>query len=326
MNRKNSTLALVTLIAGLTGCNATASSQVGVADPETAPAARSAAPAVEAPKTAAVHYAAKPATPAPAPADALEAVRVAHDGAVIDPADQAWQSSKPRTVTLQPQNVTTPNNLSPAVTEMTVRSVHNGQWLSILLEWNDPTKSDRLVVDQFGDQVAVQLPLRFRADAPYNPMMGAPDERVNIIQWRAAFQADLDRKRSLEVRDLYPHAHSDLYPDKVLNAIDLRAYLGAAGVDNPVAAHRASPVLDQVAEGFGSLTVKQHQEADGQGTWSNGQWHVVITLPMAPEGTNAPNLTGGDQSTVAFAVWEGGNQEVGSRKAWSDWVPLTLAK
>jgi len=35
-------------------------------------------------------------------------------------------------------------------------------------------------------------------------------------------------------------------------------------------------------------------------------------------------LSPGDETVAAFAVWEGGHREVGARKAWSDWVPLTL--
>ena len=32
----------------------------------------------------------------------------------------------------------------------------------------------------------------------------------------------------------------------------------------------------------------------------------------------------GDATVAAFAVWEGGHREVGARKAWSAWVPLTI--
>ena len=55
----------------------------------------------------------------------------------------------------QPQTIANPQNPSPAIGELSVRAAHNGQWLAYLIEWADPTKSDRIVVDQFGDQVAV---------------------------------------------------------------------------------------------------------------------------------------------------------------------------
>ncbi|MBF0134792.1 MAG: ethylbenzene dehydrogenase-related protein [Magnetococcus sp. DMHC-1] len=311
MNGWNRALWLSALIAGMAG-NATA--------------AGTEAQAPAAPASAAIHYATAPTKIDPPPAGALQAIRVESKGPVLDPDANVWAQAKPVTVALQPQGVTEPTNNQPAVSAMTVRSVHNGHWLSLLLEWKDPTQSDRVVVDQFGDQVAVELPVRYRANAPVNPMMGAPGERVNIIQWRSAFQADLVRKRDINIRDIYPNAQTDLYPDQVLNTFDMRAYMGAGGVDNPVAKHRDNPVLDQVAEGFGTLTVKQHQEADGHGVWRDGAWHVVITVPMAPEATNSPRLEPGGQTVTAFAVWEGGAKEVGSRKSWSDWVPVSLAK
>ncbi|MBF0613842.1 MAG: hypothetical protein G8237_06810 [Magnetococcales bacterium] len=272
------------------------------------------------------HYAAQLSKAVPAPDGGLQAVRVAGKGALLDPFAKEWDGVKPVTVAMQPQVVATPNQPNPAVTELSVRSLHNGHWLGVLLEWKDGSKSDRLVVDRFGDQVAVELPVIYRADSAPNPMMGAPGERVNIIQWRAAFQADLERKRELSIKDNYPNAASDLYPDQVLKTLDLRSYMGAAGVDNPVAKHRESPVLDQVAEGFGTLTTKPHQEADGRGVWKNGVWRVVITTPMSADGANAPRLIPGDHTVVAFAVWEGAAQEVGARKSWSDWVPLKLAR
>jgi DMSO reductase family type II enzyme heme b subunit len=55
-------------------------------------------------------------------------------------------------------------------------------------------------------------------------------------------------------------------------------------------------------------------------------WHVVITTPMATESANSPRFEPGGSSVAAFAVWEGGSREVGSRKAWSSWVPLKFAK
>ncbi|MBF0340800.1 MAG: hypothetical protein HQL95_07535 [Magnetococcales bacterium] len=278
------------------------------------------------PAPATPHLASQLPKPMPAPDGGLQAARISGKGAILDPFAKEWSQVKPVKVALQPQVVATPNNPTPAVSEINARAVHNGQWLAVLLEWKDPTKSDRLVVDRFGDQAAIELPVFYRADSSPNPMMGAPGERVNIIQWRAAFQADLERKREMTIRDNYPNAATDLYPDQVLKAMDIRSYMGAAGVDNPVAKHRDSPVLDQVAEGFGTLSTKLHQQADGRGVWKNGVWYVVIATPMHQEGANAPQLIPGNNTVISFAVWEGGSQEVGARKAWSDWVPLKLVK
>jgi len=156
-------------------------------------------------------------------------------------------------------------------------------------------------------------------------MIGNPGGRVTIMQWRAAFQRDLDTAPPT-VRDLYPNAWTDVYPDEVLGATDARPYAGALGLENPVSRGRASPVLDQMAEGWGSMTVKPDQRALGGGIHHDGGWHVVITRPMVSDDLNAPALVPGARSFAAFAVWEGGHGEVGARKAWSPWTPLVIAR
>jgi DMSO reductase family type II enzyme heme b subunit len=253
----------------------------------------------------------------------LTAVRVRGAGPVTDPDAPVWKQARPVKVAMQPQVVTLPRKTDAAVQEMTVRAVHNGGWIAFLLEWRDPTISNKIVLDNFGDQVAVQLPVDGKV-VP-SPMMGNPGGRVNIMQWRAAFQNDLD-KGPPTVRDLYPNAWADVYPDEVLGAADARPYTGALGLENPISRGHASPVLDQMAEGWGSMTVKPDQHALGRGVWAGGIWRVVISRPMVSDDVNAPRLQPGDRTVAGFAVWEGGNREVGARKAWAPWVPLVLAR
>jgi hypothetical protein len=242
----------------------------------------------------------------------------------VDPDAPYWNEAAAIKVEMLPQNITNPQNPEPAVKELGVRAVHNGQWLAFLIDWADPTKSDRLVVDQFGDQVAVQMPSAYKPGDFPNPMMGGPGERVHIMQWRAAFQHDIETSGEPKITDLYPFVHVDVYPDEVLRVTDARAYTGAVGLDNPVSRPRRSAVLDQMAEGFGTLTVEPEQQSDGRGVWADGRWRVVITHPLAPGDPNDPSLAPGGDSLVAFAVWEGAAREVGARKAWSNWVQLKL--
>jgi len=258
---------------------------------------------------------------------ALRAARVAgSSGAMADPDAAYWKSARAAKIPMQPQIVLPPHAPAPAVAELSVKAAHNGQWIAFLIEWADPTKSDRIVVDRFGDQVAVELPVKYEKDSPPSVMMGTPDGRVTIMQWRAAFQRDLDEGEP-GIKDLYPFTHVDVYPDEVLRASDARAYMGSVGVDNPISHPKRAPVLDQMAEGWGTLTVKPEQNASGKGSWRNGRWRVVITRPLATDNNEYdPKLSPGDRTVAAFAVWEGGNAEVGSRKAWSDWVDLTIVK
>ncbi len=255
----------------------------------------------------------------------IVAARVATAGPILDPDAGFWKGAKEVPVAMLAQMVAAPFHPEPAVKELRVRAVHNGQWLALRMQWKDPTRDDVLRSDSFGDQVAVELPIELKKDAPPNPMMGNKGGRVNILQWRAAFQRDIERGEP-DIRELYPNAQVDVYPDQVLRATDARPYTGALGVDNPISRAALSPVLDQMAEGWGTMTVKPDQHADGKGVWRDGEWRVVITLPMATESTNSPRLAPGADTLVAFAVWDGARREVGGRKAWSSWIPLKLAR
>ncbi len=255
----------------------------------------------------------------------LHASRVASTIPLIDPAAPVWSKAREVAVVLQPQSVVVPMNPEPAVTQIQVRAVHNGKLLAVRINWKDATRSETVLSDTFGDQVAVEFPIRADpADLP-SPMMGNAGAPVNILQWRAALQHDLDYGDP-SVRTLYSNAEVDVYPDQLLPAAVARPYQGAMAVDNPVSRPMRTPVLDQVAEGWGTLTTKAQSRAEGRGVWHNGVWSVVITLPLASTSQDAPNLRPGQKTSVAFAVWEGGHREVGSRKSWSDWTAIELAK
>jgi len=259
-----------------------------------------------------------------ADAQAIKMLRVEDADALAKPDAVFWASAPATTVVMLPQTITVPTHPTAAVTELSVRAAHDGRRFAFLIAWKDATRSDRIVVDQFGDQVAVELPMNYQDKVIPSPMMGNPGARVSILQWRAAFQHDLEHGDP-QVRDLYPNALVDVYPDQVLAATDARPYTGALGLDNPVSHAIKTPVLDQIAEGFGTMTVKAEQHADGKGVWEAGTWRVVISHPMK-RGDNDPDLAPGGKTLAAFAVWDGGSKEVGSRKAWATWVPVEVAE
>jgi len=269
--------------------------------------------------------AAHPDSAAGQSAPALTALRQSGTGPILSLEPDAWKDAAPMAVAMLPQAMATPMNLTPAVQEMTIRAAHNGEWLGLLITWQDSTRSDRVGLDHFGDQVAAQFPTGVPGSGAPSPTMGNAGGRVNILQWRAALQRDLEHGPPT-IADLYPNASVDYYPDRVLPAHSARPYSGAVGLNNPVSRAARSPVLDQIAEGFGSLTAKAKGAADGRGGWADGQWTVVLTLPLTGDSAEAPRLSPGQKTVVAFAVWEGGKGEVGSRKAWSNWTPLVLGE
>jgi hypothetical protein len=252
----------------------------------------------------------------------LSAPRVDARGPFLDPMAELWDETPATIVPLFAQMMAQPHHPDPAVEEVEVRVVHNGTWIGVRLEWADDTQDILFTTDTFGDQAAIQFPVELEP-LPM-PMMGDAENAVNILQWRAAFQRDLE-VGDLDVLDLYPNAWIDVYPHQILGVVDQRAYTGALGVDNPVARPDESPVLDMVAKGFGSTTVKGMQHGNGYGVWEDGRWHVVITRPLERTGPWDPDLRPGEATEIAVAIWEGSNGEVGSRKAWSSWVTVELA-
>ncbi|NGZ26976.1 MAG: hypothetical protein G8345_08815 [Magnetococcales bacterium] len=256
--------------------------------------------------------------------DALKAVKVAGGDPIMDPAAAVWKKAKAVSVPMEAQITATPANPTPAVNKMEVKAVRNDRYLGVLVSWKDASMDDKLTIDRYGDQVALELPMVYKKDDLPSPMMGNPGGRVCIWQWRAALQHDVN-KGPYGIKDLYPNAHNDLYPDQVLPPETAKQYSGALGVGNPVSVAHGSPVLEAVAEGFGSLTDHSHSgKVNGKGVYKDGGWQVVFTYPLDASGEDVIKLSAGGETAVALAVWDGGSKEAGSRKAWSQWVALKL--
>jgi len=237
----------------------------------------------------------------------------------------AFGRATPSKVALLPQVVTTPQNAAPATSALDVRAVRNEDHAGFLLEWDDDTADLRAAVDGFGDMVAVGFPV---AAGPLPaPFMGNPNGRLQILQWRADWQTDLERG-AVTVHELYPNAYAaDLYHEDHLPTAEAQAYRGAVSLGNPMSdRHRTSSVQDLMAEGFGSLTPRATQAATGKGRNDGRRWHVVITRPLAATGDSAASLAAGTATHVVFAVWNGSHGEVGARKAWANWVPMAVPK
>jgi len=238
---------------------------------------------------------------------------------------KAFEGAAPATVAVMPQLVATPHQPSPAVRTIEVRAVRNADHAAILLEWEDDSADWRTAVDGFGDMVAVAFPSL--AGTTPAPFMGNPGARVEILQWRADWQSDLERG-PLSVHELYPNAYAaDFHHEDHLPEASANAFRGAAGAGNPMAERkRHSAVQDLMAEGFGSLTPRATQSAEGQGRHDGRRWHVVITRPLAADGDSAASLEPGVATSIAFAVWNGSQGEVGARKGWASWIPLEVTR
>src|SRR3989338_2404019 len=79
----------------------------------------------------------------------LTAVPVRGAGPTPAPDGPAWRLARPVKVAMLPQTVALPHKPDPAVKELVVRAVHNGGWLALLIEWEEDTLSNRIVLHNF---------------------------------------------------------------------------------------------------------------------------------------------------------------------------------
>lgn len=216
------------------------------------------------------------------------------------PDDVTWSMIPAMTIPLSGQIITRPVWPDPSVQALTVRSLHNGQDIAFLLEWQDNTKNDRLTPGTFRDGVAIGLPL---GDAPAFFCMGQLDHYINIWHWKADWQSDIDRRttRTSEKKE--------------------------GGVRTfEVIPRRISSVEDLIGGGFSTLTTKDKQgRVQGKALWKDGVWHVVMHRPLvSEEQENEATLVPGRMQTVSFAVWNGENKERNGQKSVAPWFQLLI--
>lgn len=245
--------------------------------------------------------------------------------APVEPDDPAWDGIAARTIALDPQQITMPRVTELAVPEIDVQAVTDGESISWRLSWSDASADENVDTGRFCDAVALQFALD--PAVPYT--MGGRHKPVEIIEWKALWQKDVD-VHFQDVQDLHPTYWTDLYwfaegefPYPVPAAFsrpESLLWFPAYRAGNPVAdIHRDRVVEEFIAEGYGTLTPQTRTDATGRGRWRDGRWAVVVRRPMRT----------GDRADVAFyprtrgvfavAVWDGSAGNVGGRKQISGW-------
>lgn len=252
---------------------------------------------------------------------------------------EVWSNTEYITVNVHPQNITPPILQTPTINNIKVSSINDGQSIAFLLEWTDSTKDSIVDADKFCDQVAIQLPY----DISKNPnfMMGNKNGRVHIIHWKASWQNDIENGFR-DVKNAYPNYWTDIYPllERKSDGISTYAkdisldqykdsntinYMHGTYAGNPMSNFdRKDPSEENIAEGYGSLTTQELQNATGWGIWKNNTWKVIFTRPLtSPDTSDAPLP---EKTKIAFAVWNGTANNIGARKHYSMWIELTINK
>jgi hypothetical protein len=148
--------------------------------------------------------------------------------------------------------------------------------------------------------------------------MGQANGQVNIWQWKADWQADIDRG-FVNVPEAYPNAVADYYPFKNEELF----YPGRAAGNLISQTERKTPVENLVAAGFGTLTTAEKQMVAGKGIWQNGKWYVLFARDMTAGGDYTP-FKPGQTTNVAFAVWDGAAGERDGLKSVSQFADLKV--
>ncbi len=220
--------------------------------------------------------------------------------------------------------------------ELTVKALHDGREIAMLLGWSDSTYDHTAIRPQdYRDSAAIQF-----ATSPDPPFfaMGQLGSKVNIWMWKSERQADMEPVFQ-ELDKIYPNIGIDSYPNFLRSpleqperhALTLESdptYVTAWGAGNIVSdPTRKSSVEDLTAEGFGTLRARppMDQSVDSMGVYSIGSYRVVFRRRLGSQGVDSVSLTPGSVVPVAFAVWNGSAGDRDGKKSVTIWQELVIA-
>ena len=250
-----------------------------------------------------------------------------------DPASPRWTNAPVAMVTMMPQMIATPSKMTVSTAILEARALHNGRWLAVAVRWADE-QDDRLVnKDLNSDAVAIAFPVG--EPGTTSPFMGGPGTPVEINHWKAVWQRDVEQGYA-DITDTHPntavvkyHGRTNTYDNDIKAlAADPEASLAmpAIRLGNPVSqVNRVHPVEQLAAAGFtGTLTTQKKQDARASGRYADGHWTVVLARPLDSGDPQDRVLKPGVAHEINFAVWDGGEHDVGAKKSYSMLMPLTL--
>ena len=130
--------------------------------------------------------------------------------------------------------------------------------------------------------------------------------------------------------DLYPNMMIDMYPMEYADYGNIqkptdsqREKFSPGKAEGNPQAYAKTGVDEIYAEGFSTSSVQEGGGSVGKAVWENGEWTLVIARELNREGGSS--LRPGQKNYAAFAIWQGGAGEVGSRKCVTmQWTPLVV--
>jgi mono/diheme cytochrome c family protein len=220
--------------------------------------------------------------------------------------------------------------------ELTVRALHDGRELALLLVWADETYDHTALRPQdFRDAAAVQLSLGSQ-DPPFFAM-GAKENFVNIWMWKSERQADLEPVFQ-DLEKVYPNLGIDSYPNLLRSPLEQPhrqaltldsdpAFVTGWGAGNIVSNPMwGSAAEDLAAQGFGTLQARAQQDVRATGVYGMGSYRVLFRRAFRPNGEHAARFQPDTTVPVAFAVWNGSAGDRNGKKSVTIWQDLEFAQ
>ena len=231
-----------------------------------------------------------------------------------DPENPLWDSVAVQNIHTLPLNAR-----RDPIDQIQFQSVINDEGIAFRLQWED-AQADRTSSrhQDFKDAIAMQFALgkvmlhKHGHNEPFFGM-GNRNKVVNIWQWRADWQTEIETKEKLE------------YATKGLD-LDTMIFGGEVNPVDSLNPFREEAVEELNAEGFGTLTPQPQtkQNVLGKGVWKEGKWSVVFFRTLDSINKWDVRFKRKIPVLVAFAVWDGKHQDRNGRKVISVWQRLNV--
>jgi hypothetical protein len=243
------------------------------------------------------------------------------------PGSSLWRAAPPADIHLMPLWWR-----SDRPEELTVKAMHDGKEIALLLTWADASQDSTAMRPQdFRDAAAVSFSPT--TDPPFFGM-GERGGPTNIWMWKSERQADLEPAFQ-DLEKVYPNIGIDSYPNLLRSpleqptrhALTLQSdpsFVTAWGAGNIVAdPTRNSAVEDLKAEGFGTLRARprRDQAVSATGGYDTGAYRVVFRRALAGR-DDGVTLKRGASTPVSFAVWNGSAGDRDGKKSVTIWQEL----
>jgi len=206
-----------------------------------------------------------------------------------------------------------------------VQAVYNSKYIAIKLEWKDRSLDQGLYrVQDFQDGAAIQFSID---GAKGFHGMGSKNHPTDIWFWKAEWQLRSNNNTDSDIVYAYANRVSDSDVDTYPALMNDVAYLSGRDAGNINSeAGKTSPVENVTAIGPQTVTAypENAQKVMGSGVWDGQSWKVVFVRKFKSDTKRKVDFNKSESIPLAFAVWNGSENDRNGQKMVSTWYELEL--